>query len=237
MTAPVVHTQAYTPAKLAKLSADEFVAQREAAENAQRLADDLAAAPKADQDLLAAEQARLATLEAAMDAANAAAQAARSGIVDARVSGRSDESARAVATEADRVAFEAMRECGLQRDVVSQLRDKILAAVRADREARAKAKQADALERWDAAIARIVPAFEAVESLRVAHALDLEAADELAYARGEYGTKFDADGFRARSGPNGQPYRTTPEAAVSILLDGQPILTAGELVARLRARP
>lgn len=215
--------------------ADAIVASRYDLQDAQRLAADLAAAPAKDQQRLVDEQARLSAVQADVRAAEAAVTKARAAIVDARQSGESDADALAAHEEAERAEQRAHWELNLQTDVVTGLHDKILAAVRRNRAAGAQARLDSAREAWKAALARLVPAFDAIEALRAAHALEAEAGDEYADVRSEWRLGFDDMGLQVRTGPNGRPYVTTPEPTVAITLDGVPILTAGELVARLSA--
>ena len=216
------------------IDADTFVAQRDLAHDAARQAADLAAAPAADRKRLDEEQARLVKLQEAVVRAGNATHAARDGIVDARMIGKSDSQAMAAFDAAEKAAERANWDANLQGDVVRKLRERILAAVQVDQEAKATAALASARELYRAALARLVPVYDAIAALAEAHAAEVAAGDQLAYARHEYWTKFDEHGLRERRGPRGAPYLRTPDPLVAIVLNGEPI--AGGRVGRTALR-
>jgi hypothetical protein len=230
---PLAEMHVQTDSNGQQIDADTFVMQRDLAHDAARQAADLAAAPAADRKRLADEQARLEKLQEAMVRASNATHAARDGIVDTRMAGDSDTQAMAAFGAAEKAAERANWDSNLQGEVVRKLRERILAAVQVDQEARATAALAGARELYRAALARLVPVYDAIAALAAAHAAEVAAADLLADARHEYRQKFDDRGYRERRGPLGTPYVRTSEPNVTIVVDGEPIATAAELVARL----
>lgn len=217
------------------LNADEYVGQRDDLLDAQRRASDLASAPPADVARLREEEARLASAQTAREAAGIARKVAHDAIVDARLAGAPDEGPMAALNTAEREESIAGAAISRQTQVVRTLYDRLVAGVRSQQEAKANATLDEARERYRESLAALATAYQAIDAIVSAHEQEKAGADELAFARQEWRYGFDSEGFRERKGPDGRPYVTTPEPKVAIVLDGDSILTAGELVARLRA--